>query len=92
MFSFLCKTFTQNQSIFFLLSIFVDGLISTLKVISFLPDPVPGNEKIPYLSNPIPYPEYLYLSISAFLVEVTAPNKTMFQCRIIDYVNALLIS
>ena len=82
------SSFTQNQNIFFLLSIFADDLISTLKVITFLPDPVPGNEKLPCLSNPIPYPEYLYLSISAFLFEVTAPNKTMFQCRIIAYVNA----
>ena len=45
------------------------------KIITFLPNPVPENEKLPCLSNPIPYPEYLYLSISAFLVKVTPPNK-----------------
>ena len=38
----------------------------------------PGNEKLPLLSNPIPYPEYPYLPISAFLVKVTAPNKQFF--------------
>ena len=60
---------------FFLLSIFVEELISTPKIITFLPNPIPGDEKLPYLSNPIPCPEYLHLSISAFLVKLTAPNK-----------------
>ena len=46
----------------------------TPKVITFLPTPLP-NETLPRLSNPIPYPEYLHLSISAFLVKVTALNK-----------------
>ena len=36
---------------------------------------MPGNEKLPYLSNPIPYPEYPYLSMSKILVNLTAPNK-----------------
>ena len=40
-----------------------------------LPNPPPGNKKPYLLSIPIPQPEYLYLSISAFLVKVTAPNK-----------------
>ena len=60
---------------FFLLSIFVDELISTPKTISCCSNPIPGDEKLPCLSNPIPYPEYLYLSISAFLIKLTAPNK-----------------
>ena len=51
---------------FFLLSIFVDELMSTPKVIKFLPNPMPGNENLPHLSNPIPYPEY------PFLVKLTA--------------------
>ena len=42
---------------------------------TFLPYPVPENENVSFLSNPISYPEYLYLSFSAFLVKVTAPNK-----------------
>ena len=45
------------------------------KTIQFLPDPFP-TEKVLFLSNPIPYPEYLYLSISTFLVKLTARNKT----------------
>ena len=49
--------------------------MSTLKIITFLPNPVPGNEKLPCLSNPIPDPEYPYLLMSAFLVKLTAQNK-----------------
>ena len=41
----------------------------------FLPIPPDGCEKDPFLSNPIPYPKYPYLSISAFLVNLTDPNK-----------------
>ena len=40
-----------------------------------MPNPVPENEKVPSILNPIPYPEYLYLSILEFLVKLTAPNK-----------------
>ena len=39
----------------------------------FLPYPQLGCVKLPLESNPIPYPEYLYLSISAFFVNLTAP-------------------
>ena len=60
---------------FLLLSIFLDEIMSNPKSIAFLPNLVPGTEKLPYLSNPIPYQEYFHLSISAFLVKVTAPNK-----------------
>ena len=59
---------------FFLLSIFVEELISTPKIITFLPKSLP-NEKDVSLSNPIPYPEYPYSSISAFLVSLTDQNK-----------------
>ena len=41
-------------------------LKSAPKIITFLPYPPLGCEKLPFESNPIPYPEYLYLSISAF--------------------------
>ena len=57
---------------FFLLSIFDDELISTPKIITFLPVSLP-KEKDVSLSNPMPYPEYPYLS--AFLVNLTDPNK-----------------
>ena len=70
--------FAQNQNVFFSVTVFVDELISTPKIIKFLPNPVPGNEKRPCLSNPIPYLEYFYLSISAFSVKVTVPNKQFF--------------
>ena len=60
---------------FFLLSIFIDELIFTLKIITFLTVPPLGCEKNPCVSKTIPHPKYLYLSISAFLVTLTAPNK-----------------
>ena len=46
-----------------------------LQIITLQPNPPVGNENIQRLSNPIPYSKYLYLSISAFLVNLTAPNK-----------------
>ena len=48
---------------------------SAPKIITFLPYPPLGCEKLPLESNPIPYPEYLYLSISAFFDNLTAPNR-----------------
>ena len=66
------KPLAKIKTSFFLLSISVDELISTPNIITFRPNPPSGNEKLPCLSNPIPYPEYLYLSISLFLVKVTA--------------------
>ena len=60
---------------FFLLSIFVDELISTPKIFILLPVSPIECEKNHFLSNPVPNPEYLYLSISAFSVKLTAPNK-----------------
>ena len=62
----------------FLLSVCAEKLISTSKINIFWPYPPPRNEKLPLLSNPIPQPEYPYLSMSAFLVKVTAPNKQFF--------------
>ena len=64
---------TDIKIFFFLLSICEYELISTSKV---LPTPLP-TEKNLSLSNPIPYSEYLYLSTSALLVKVTAPNKQL---------------
>ena len=55
-----------------------EEFISAPKINRFWPNPPPGNEKLDLLSNPIPEPEYPYLSISAFLVKVTAPNKQFF--------------
>ena len=52
--------------------------MSTPKINTFWPHSPPGNEKLPLLSNPIPNPEYPFLSISAFLVKLTEPNKQFF--------------
>ena len=52
----------------------VELLKSAPKIITFLPCPPLGCVKL-LESNPIPYSEYLYLSISAFFVNLTAPNR-----------------
>ena len=44
------------------------------KIITFRPNQLP-NETFPFLSNPVPYREYLELLISAFLVNLTPPNQ-----------------
>ena len=41
---------------------------------AFLPNPL-ATENVPGLSNPIPYPGYLHLSILAFFTNLTLPNK-----------------
>lgn len=44
--------------------------------IAFLPNPLTSNnKKLPRVSISIPQPECLYLSGSAFPVNLTAPNK-----------------
>ena len=58
-----------------MLSTCTEELISTPKIITILPNPLVGNEKVPFVSNPIPYPDYLYLSISTFFTNLTAPNR-----------------
>ena len=63
---------------FFELSTWGEELISPPKINTSTPNLPPGNEKLDLLSNPIPWPEYLYLSMSVFLVKVTAPNKQFF--------------
>ena len=46
-------SFPRIKISFFLLSIFVNEVISTPNIITFLPTPLP-NEKLPCLLNPIP--------------------------------------
>ena len=53
----------------------VELLKSAPKIITFLPSPPLRCEKFPLESNPIPYPEYLYLSTPLFFVNLTAPNR-----------------
>ena len=64
----------RTKIYFFLLSTCTKKLMSTPKIIQFLLNPLP-TEKVPFLPHPIPYLEYLYLSKSTFLFNVTAPNK-----------------
>ena len=58
-----------------MLSTCTEELISTPKIITMLPNMLQGYEKAPFSLNPIPYPEYLHLIISAVLVSLTAPNR-----------------
>ena len=44
----------RTNMTFFLLSMWVEELISALKTNTFWPNPLPGNEKLDFLSNPIP--------------------------------------
>ena len=52
---------------FFLLSTCTNEIISTPKIMTFLPTLTSGNEISEHESNPIPQPVYKYLSGSAFL-------------------------
>ena len=63
---------------YFLLLIFIYEHISTPKITTFLPVPPLGCEENPCLSNPVLYSECLYLSMAAFLVKLTAPNKQFY--------------
>ena len=65
----------QELKCLFLFSIWIDELIYTPKIIALLPRLPVGCEKTPFPSNPVQYPKYLHLSTSAFLVNLTAPNK-----------------
>ena len=62
-----------------------EKLISNPKINTFWPNAVPGNEKFNLLLNPITSPEYPYLSRSAFLVKVTAPNKQVFSVELPEW-------
>ena len=51
------------------------------KIITLQPIPPVENERVSPLSNPIRYPQYLYLSISAFSVNLTALDKEISKVR-----------
>ena len=71
----LCVVLSPRIKIyFFWLSTCAEEPISTPNIITFLPNPL-ATENIPRLSSLIPYREYLYLSMSAFLNHLAAPNK-----------------
>ena len=63
------------ECLFFLLSTCTEELICFPKIIALLPNSPLGCEKAPFSSKQIPYLEYLYFLISAFLVNLTAPNN-----------------
>ena len=59
----------------------VELLKSAPKIIAFTQYVPFACKKLPFQSKPMPYPEYLYLLISAFFVILTAPNKEFFQSK-----------
>ena len=61
---------------FFLLSTCTYELISVPKIIKFLPNPLPDNEKLPHASNSVPHPKYLYLSKSVAILINSAKQRT----------------
>ena len=69
------KSLPGAKILFGLLLACTELLIPTPKTIAFCPKLPSGNKKVPFESNPIPYAVYLYLSMSLFLVSLTAPNK-----------------
>ena len=69
------KALPSSNTLFTLLLACVELLISAPKITTFLPFPPLGCEKLPLESNPIPYPEYLYLPTSEFFINLIAPNR-----------------
>ena len=67
--------------LFFLLSICTDELISTPKIMTFLPQWKFESEKSESKSNPLSLPLYTYLSGSAFLINLRPPNKQSFKAK-----------
>ena len=64
-----------------LLSIYTYELISVPKIMTFFPILPSANENCERESYPMPYPLYLYLSGSTFLVSFTDPNKEFFNLK-----------
>ena len=61
----------------------VELLKSAPKIITFTPFVPSACKKLPFESKPMPYPEYLYLLISAIFIILTAPNKTFFKVKLL---------
>ena len=61
----------------------IELLKSAPKIITFTPFVPSACKKLPFESKPMPYPEYLYLLISAIFVILTAPNKTFFKVKLL---------
>ena len=61
----------------------VELLRSAPKIITVTPYLPSVCKKRPFASKPMPYPEYLYLLISALFVILTAPNKEFFKVKLL---------
>ena len=59
----------------FLLSACKEKLVSPPKIITLEPNPPVGNENFPRILNSMPYSEHFYLSMSSFLVNLTALDR-----------------
>ena len=75
------KSLPRTKVLLVLLLACKELLKSAQKIITFLPYPPLGCQKLVLESNPMPYPEYLYLSTSTFFVNLTAPNRQF--CKVI---------
>ena len=69
------KSLPKTKMLLVLLLACAELLTTAPKIITFLRYPPLGCENDPHESNQIPYPKYLYLPTSAFLVNLTAPNS-----------------
>ena len=56
---------------------------SAPKIITVTPYVPSACKKFPFESKPMPYPEYLYLLISAIFVILTVPNKEFFKVKLL---------
>ena len=64
------KSLQKTKMLLVLLLACLKLLKSVLKIIKFLTYPLLGCVKLPLESNRIPYPDYLYLSISVFFLSI----------------------
>ena len=69
------NSLTNTNTLFTLLLACTEILTSAPKIIKFAPFPPLGCEKLALESNPTPYPEYLHLSTSEFVVILIALNR-----------------
>ena len=69
------RALPNTNTLFTLLLACTELLKMAPKIITLMPFPPLGCEKLPLQSNPIPNPEYLYLLISEFSVILIAPNR-----------------
>ena len=69
------RALPNTNTLFTLLLACTELLKSAPKIITFVPFPPLGCEKLLIESNPVPYAEYLYLLTSEFFVILIAPNR-----------------